>query len=144
MSMFKRLMVVVSAASVLAGCATVSLPVDQLKPVPPERMAWKDAQADSAGVLIVARDSGFAGSGARVTVAVDGVPAAVLWSEEVARLRVPAGRVVVTASAQAGLGGEIYRPRSLEVTIPANGRTVLRIGFDEGRSGFSIWQDVTK
>ena len=132
------------AVGSLVSCATVSHPISQLKPVPPERVTWSVTALDPAGTLVVARDAGFAGSGARVSVAIDGKPAVVLWSEEVALLQVPPGRIVVTASAQAGLGGELYRPRSLEVTISPNAQTLLRIGFDDGRSGFSIWQDVAK
>jgi hypothetical protein len=75
-------------------------------------------------------------------VSVDGKPAAEIHVKEVVDLRVDAGRVVLTASAFAALGGEIRRPRSLEVGIRPSEVTLVRIGSDEMGGGFSIWQDV--
>lgn len=135
---------VLGFALALAGCASSSLPLSQLAPVPVERIQWKEAIPSSAGMLVIARDSGFSGSAAKVLVAIDGMAAADIRSGEVMRLQVEPGRRVITASAFAAVGGELRRPRSLEVTVRPGAETVVRIGFDEMGGGFSVWQDVVR
>ena len=130
------------AAVALSACSTTSLPLTQLEPVPVERVTWEQKPTAEAGILKIARDSGFTGHAARVMVTVDGKPAGEIRNRELLELRVDAGRVVITASAYAALGEEIRRPRSLEVTVKPGEETIVRIGFDEMMGGFSIWQDV--
>lgn len=131
------------ALAALGACATTSLPVSTLKPVPPERVTWQPEAAPTAGQLLLARDSGFTGSLARVIVTVDGTRAGEVMAKEVLRLRVSPGRRVVTVSVQ-GVGGELHRPRSIEVDVRPEATTLLRVGFDDGLRGFSVWQDVLK
>lgn len=131
-------------ALLLSACsATISLPVAQLTPTPPERVTWKDSIATDAGTLLIARDAGLHGSAARVFVAVDGIAAGDVRVEEVLKLQVDPGRKVVSMSVYAGLGGEMRRPRSLEVTVSPGRITLLRIGFDEMAGGVSLWQEVS-
>lgn len=133
----------IATALALGACATVSLPVSSLKPVPAERVAWQAESGANTGQLLIARDSGFTGSLARVMVAIDGTFAGELAAEEILRLRMNPGRRMLTVSVQ-GVGGELHRPRSMEVDVAPNGITLLRVGFDDGMRGFSVWQDVVK
>ena len=120
-------------ALLLCACTTTSLPVTQLKPSPSARVVWKDSIAADAGTLLIALDSGVTMTGIDVVVAVDGVKAGEIdkeeiYEDEVLRLRVDAGRRIVSVSTQSS------RPRSLEVAVASGRTTLLHIGLDKGNS----------
>ena len=138
--------VLISACVV--GCATTSLPLTNLTPVPPERFSWQQRTEQPIGTLLVARDVGLAGFAARrVVVTVDGKAAGNVFAGEFLRLFVEPGRRVVAASATAAIGGETRSsPRQLEIDVPAGGEIVVRVGFGDlsTAGGFYIWLDATK
>ena len=139
-----RLAIIAASAALLSACASTSLPTSELQPVPAERVTWGATAPAPHGVLAIARDGGFAGVAARVHVSIDGQPAADMRSSEILRLPVAPGRRIVTAQSFAASGGETRRPRSLEVTVAEGQETLVRIGFDDMASGFSLWQDVKR
>jgi phosphosulfolactate phosphohydrolase-like enzyme len=106
-------------ALLLSACATTILPVAQLTPSPSARVTWKDSIAADAGVRM---------AGIGVVVAVDGVRAGEIYKDEiyegeVLKLRVDAGRKVVSVSTKSS------RPRSVEVIVGSGHTTLLRIGL---------------
>ena len=115
-------------ALLLSACATTILPVAQLTPSPSARVTWKDSIAADAGTVLIALDTGVRMAGIGVVVAVDGVRAGEIYKDEiyegeVLKLRVDAGRKVVSVSTQSS------RPRSLEVAVSGGRTTLLRIGL---------------
>jgi hypothetical protein len=115
-------------ALLLSACATTLPPVAQLTPSPSARVIWKDSIAADAGTVLIALDSGVKMTGIDVVVAVDGVKAGEIYKDEICegevlKLRVDAGRKVVSVSTQSS------RPRSLEVAVSGGRTTLLRIGL---------------
>ena len=138
----KNSALVLLSLAALVGCATTSLPIAELKNVPPDRIAWKESASEGAATLLIARDSGFTGSAATAMVSIDGLAAAEIEAQELARLRASPGRRTVSVWIRAPMGAVLHKPRSLEVTLAPNGTVLLRIGFDDGARGFSVWQEV--
>lgn len=139
----KRAALVLFSLAALTGCATTSLPIAELKNVSPDRIVWKEVVTEGAATLIIARDSGFTGSAATAMVSIDGLAAAEIEAQELARLKVSPGRRTVSVWIRSPMGGVLLKPRSLEVTLTPNGTALLRVGFDDGARGFSVWQEVT-
>lgn len=124
----------------LTACATISLPIDKLASVSPDRVFWVDESGPNAGTLVFARDRGLAGSAARVNVYLDGRDAGIINNGELLSLRLAPGRHMVKSQTKTVLD-DGYRPQSIEVTIEAGKTLIVRIGFEaDGRP--AMWQDL--
>ena len=111
-------------------CACTTTPVAQLKPSASTRVTWKDSIAADAGTVLITLDTGVKMTGIDVVVAVDGVKAGEIhkheiYEDEVLKLRVDAGRKVVSVSTKSS------RARSIEVTVSSGRTTLLRIDLDK-------------
>ena len=154
----RRLLWAAAAAAMGAGCASTSVPLADLPASPV--LDWAGPAA--AGLLIVARDTGMAGSALDVQVSVNGRVAAQLPPGQVLRLRLPAGPVSLLfvesfgardmpASTELPPGSYVSRvqptfpaqrrPTSLDVAVSAGQTTLVRLGYDD-RAVFSAWRDA--
>ena len=120
-------------ATVLAGCATQPISIQQASAVPPGRILapqWL-RPAQYTGSLVVKRDSGFMGSACTIRVFVDAVPVADLGPAEKIELFVGLGEHIVGAtSPNAFCGGGVSETA---VVVVPEGQKILRIA--SGQSG---------
>jgi hypothetical protein len=123
--------------SLLTGCATTPITVDQATAVPPARVLAPRllVQASNTGSVVVKRDSGFMGSACTIRVFVDAVPVADLAPSEKVEVFVAPGEhsVVVTSNGICGGGTS-----ETAVVIAPERQRILRIA--SGQSGDILLQ----
>jgi hypothetical protein len=123
--------------SLLTGCATTPITVDQATAVPPARVLAPRllVQASNTGSLVVKRDNGFMGSACTIRVFVDAVPVADLAPSEKVEVFVTFGEhsVVVTSNGICGGGTS-----ETAVVIAPERQRILRIA--SGQSGDILLQ----
>lgn len=74
-----KLIISALAATVLVGCSSVSVPVNQAETVPADRYFWtQKPKTANPGKLVVIRDKGLLGAGSKADVTIDQTPLAAL------------------------------------------------------------------
>jgi hypothetical protein len=119
----KRTMTVIALAVVATGCASSPVKVSESHPVPADRLlpglSAFAQPSDTTAKIIVIRDSGFIGGGARTKLLIDGVPVAKLRTGERVQCFVKAGDHILGVTPEPNLGAADAEIQS----IVAAGRT---------------------
>jgi len=104
------------AIVLLTSCATSPVKVGQSRAVPPDRLLagfHRFAQSSpERAKLVVIRDAGLLGAGARAKLLVDGTPVAILWPGERVEVFVPAGDHILGVVPQPQLLGALIETSS--------------------------------
>lgn len=93
-----RVLIGALGLSLLAGCATSPVPVDEAEQAPASRVTGYQSEVTGGGHIVVTRDSGFPGGGCYATVYINGDPVARLNPKEKASFNVPSGEWMVGAA----------------------------------------------
>ncbi|MBR8188782.1 MULTISPECIES: hypothetical protein [Burkholderia cepacia complex] len=119
-----KIIICIALTGILAGCASRTLPIEQAKNVPDDKIySTRFAQpAEGAQKVTVIRTGGSltAGGGARYELLVDGVKVASMSTDERVDLYLPRGEHML--SARNGLWTSI-EPQSIVINIPSRYRT---------------------
>ena len=119
--------------SVVHGCATSPIAINQASQVPTSRILAPHllAEAQYTGSLVIKRDGGFMGSACTIRVFVGAVPVADLAPSEKVEIFVPLGEHVVAATSISSFcGGGVSEAA---VIISPERQRILRIA--SGQSG---------
>lgn len=94
----KNILIVISIALLLVGCATNTTPVSasEAKQAPLSRLlAYQEKKAETTSTLVMTRDTGLLGSGCYYVVSINGVLAARLDVGETSRFFLAPGEVLL-------------------------------------------------
>lgn len=125
----------------LAGCS--SYQIDDITPVPPERLMAHQEQAQGTGELRVNRDVGYLGGGCFVELLIDRQVAARVGRGESASFHVEPGQHIIGIGRDnegEGLCALARLRREKLVTVEAGQKYTFRI-VSEASSGFDIRPD---
>lgn len=134
-----RRLILLSIMTLVSACATVSKPIEQLQVTPADRIAWIDYEKENAAKVLFARDKGFTGSAARAIVELNGERVGIVYNNEVMEISIKPGTHVATITIQTPFGENLFRPRSLSFESSEKSEIIIRIGFDDGNRGVSVW-----
>ncbi|GGJ78501.1 3-isopropylmalate dehydratase [Pseudomonas matsuisoli] len=130
--------------AILAGCS--SYQVDEITPVPSERLMTHQEPAGERGEVRINRDVGYLGGGCFVEFLIDRQVAARIGRGESASFYVEPGQHIVGIGrdhAGEGLCAKARLKREKLVTVEPGQRYVFRI-VSEASSGFDIRPDDSK
>ncbi|MBV4469360.1 hypothetical protein KVG87_09550 [Pseudomonas sp. SWRI31] len=132
-----KLVMSMSMATLLVGCASSAIPISQTEPVPRDELyAFQTKPAGESGKITVIRDSGMVGSGCDIVVYVDGRKVAKVGTGQRASFYLPPGNPSIGAGlAGSGLcGGAAIR--TISANVKSGKESLYRISGD--MSGFFI------
>jgi hypothetical protein len=127
----RRILIMLTFAAALAGCATSLVPLSETKPVPRDQILATSLTSPREGAqsLTIVRDAGFGKGGATLAVWVDGAKVATIEQREALTVYLPAGEHIITAGLNSlrALGAA---DSTVSVTIPTRSR-LYRISMDD-------------
>lgn len=91
-----RLIVALTAVLSLTACSSWQPDLDEIKPIPAERVLAYQEPLENAGEVVVTRDFGLRGGGCYIAVMIDRELAARIHVGEVVRFQVPSGARIVS------------------------------------------------
>lgn len=111
--------------SLLAGCATQSVPANRAIPVSPERLFnYQEIPSEPFQYLVINRDKGFSGSSCDAAIYIDGQLSVRLKPEESAIFKLPLGDYALSVDA-----GDCGKDQ-LQASVLSTAAARFRIAFD--------------
>jgi hypothetical protein len=92
----KNILLGISIALMMAGCATTPIPILEAKQTPSNRLlAYQEKKPETTSTLVVTRDSGFLGGGCYYALSINGTLAARLDVGESSRFFLTPGEILL-------------------------------------------------
>lgn len=132
-------LIFITTVMAASACSTVSKPISELVVTPNDRINWISYDHADAAKVFIARDKGFTGSAARAIVELNGKSVGTVHNGEVLEISVRPGSHLASVTIQTPFGENLFRPRSLSFDAAKNSETIIRVGFDNGIQGVSVW-----
>ncbi len=135
-----RPLLVFTALLSLAGCSSWQPDVEDIEPVPAERVLAYQQPLENGGEVVVTRDFGLRGGGCYIAVLIDRQLAARIHVGEVVRFQVPAGARIVSIGTDPlddTLCGKLSLRREKLAQVQA-GQTLEYRVISDNRIGFDI------
>jgi len=123
------------------GFLTDEIPTDQAASVPSGRTLAKDFHKpkEGAGIVIIKRDSGVAGSACPIRIFLNTIPVADIWPTEKTELYLPGGQYALSASysgkclnrgntAEAAIAIESSKNMAFRISITSYGKMFIQPG----------------